>query len=155
MGFFLKVINYVSPWKNPWKKYNKKIYKYYRISNRLHRKGLDGWANYYYNKMYSKYKCQISPSSSIVGEIDFPHAIGIVIGNGSKIGKNVTIYQNVTIGRKDKNISEYPVIEDNVIIYCNSIILGNIKIGKGAIIGAGAIVLRDVQPGEVVHGVVK
>lgn len=86
----------------------------------------------------------------------FPHPIGIVIGQRVKLGKNVTIYQNVTIGSKDTlnyKTSKYPIIGDNVIIYPNSIILGGITIGDNAIIGAGSLVLKDVEKNTVVAGV--
>ena len=85
----------------------------------------------------------------------FPHPIGIVIGKRVELGIDCTIYQNVTIGTKDTDnykFSKYPVIEDKVIIYPNSIIIGDIKIGEGAIVGAGSIVLKDVEPYTVVAG---
>lgn len=86
----------------------------------------------------------------------FPHPIGIVIGQKVVLGRNCVIYQNVTIGAKntkDYKNAEYPVIEDEVIIYPNSIIIGKVKIGKGAVVGAGSLVLKDVEPGSVVAGV--
>lgn len=128
-----------------------KIYKLYKKSNKSNAL----LAQYYSYKIYKKYHCTIASDAKIADQINFPHPTGVVIGAGVTIGKNVTIYQNVTIGRKNKNIPEYPLIENDVIIYCNSVILGKIKIGEGAVIGAGAIVLRDVKPGEMVYGIVK
>lgn len=86
----------------------------------------------------------------------FPHPIGIVIGQKVELGKNCTIYQNVTIGTKntdDYKNAKYPVIGNNVTIYPNSIIIGDVHIGDGAIIGAGSLVLSDVEPGSIVAGV--
>src|SRR5690606_38534667 len=77
----------------------------------------------------------------------FPHPVGIVIGQKVEIGVNCTIYQNVTIGTKDTDNyqgGKYPVLGDNVKIFPNSIIRGDVKIGSGAIIGAGSIVLNDL-----------
>ncbi len=89
-------------------------------------------------------------------KVKFPHPVGIVIGMRVELGNNCVIYQNVTIGTKDtfdpKN-AKYPVIEDDVTIYPNSVIIGDIKIGKGAMIGAGSVVLNDVEAYSVVAGV--
>lgn len=86
----------------------------------------------------------------------FPHPIGIVIGQKVILGENCIIYQNVTIGAKDTENykeSKYPILGDNVIIYPNSIIIGDVKIGNNAIIGAGSLVLNDVEEDTVVVGV--
>lgn len=137
----------------PYCEIDSKIYKLYKRANK--RKNTPLLAQYYSFKIYRRYKCIISFGATILGKINFPHPTGIVIGAGANIGKNVTIYQNVTIGRKDKTTPDYPTIEDDVIIYCNSVLIGKIKIGKGAVIGAGSIILRDVKPGEIVFGIVK
>ena len=87
-------------------------------------------------------------------KVNFPHPVGIVIARDVVVGKNCTIYQNVTIGKKkygffeDKNT----VIGDNVIIFANACIIGNVNIGDNARIGAGAIVLEDVPANAVVAG---
>lgn len=84
----------------------------------------------------------------------FPHPIGIVIGAYVKIGNNCQIYQNVTIGSKDKfaNKEQYPKIGDNVIIYANSVLIGNIIIGNNVIIGAGSIVTTSIPDNSIAAG---
>lgn len=83
-------------------------------------------------------------------DVAFPHAVGIVIAEQAKIGKNVTILSNVTIGGKEKDgKSYYPIIEDDVQIMSGAKIIGGIRIGKGAKIGAGALILKDVPAGCV------
>lgn len=75
----------------------------------------------------------------------FVHPLGIVIAKGVKIGKDCKIFQNVTIGHK--KTGEYtnpPEIGNNVTIYANAMIIGDIKVGDNAVIGAGAVVLEDV-----------
>lgn len=134
---------------------NEKILLNYSISTNLYKKGFNNISKIFTYKIYRKYKCHISQKSFIDKNLFLPHPISIVIGEGVKIGKNVTIYQNVTLGRKNKDIPEYPTIEDDVIIYCNSTVIGNVTIGKGAVIGCNSVVLRDVKPGEVVSGIVK
>lgn len=79
----------------------------------------------------------------------FPHPVGIVIVPRIAIGKNCTIFQNVTIGYwNDKT----PEIGDNVIIYANSIVFGDIKIGNDVIIGAGSVVNSSIPDGAIVAG---
>lgn len=80
----------------------------------------------------------------------FPHPIGIVIHPNVRIGKNCRIYQNVTIGGpKD---GELPVLGDNVIVFPNSCIIGNITIGDNAVIGAGSAVVNDIPANAVAAG---
>ena len=75
----------------------------------------------------------------------FPHPIGIVIAKDAQIGKDCVIYQNVTIGKKHgKTKEKAPLIGDNVTIYANSIIIGEIKIGNNVIIGANCVVNTDI-----------
>jgi len=85
----------------------------------------------------------------------FHHPIGVVIGLKVQVGYDCQIFQNVTIGTKDtqnfKN-AKYPKIGNNVIIYPNSIIIGDITIGDNVIIGAGAIVLNNIPSNVVVVG---
>ena len=100
------------------------------------------------------------PNRNIHRTVRFPHnALGTVIHQNVKVGKNSTIYQNVTVGgRKDKTriyndeIIDAPIIGSNVLVGTNSIILGPIIVGDNAIIGAGAVVVDDVPPNSTVYG---
>jgi serine O-acetyltransferase len=80
------------------------------------------------------------------------HPTGIVIGEGVEIGQNVKIYQNVTLGRADLKLEEYPVIGDNTIIYCGSVVLGGVRVGNDCIIGANAVVTKDIPNNSVAMG---
>jgi len=81
----------------------------------------------------------------------------VVIGETCIIGKNVKLYQGVTLGAKSfpldkdgnpiKGIPRHPVLEDDVIVYSNASILGRITIGKGAVIGGNIWVTQDVPAG--------
>lgn len=83
----------------------------------------------------------------------FPHPIGIVIHPKVKIGKNCTIFQNVTIGQgKSIDGCDIPQIGSNVTIYANAVIIGGIKIGDNAVIGTGSVVLKDVPDNTVFAG---
>jgi serine O-acetyltransferase len=96
--------------------------------------------------------CYISPLANVGEGLCLPHPVAIVIGDGVVIGNDVTIYQGVTIGRKDEGVSEYPVIGDRAIVYSGAILLGKIRIGPGAIIAAHSVVLDDVPAGVKVAG---
>jgi serine O-acetyltransferase len=95
-----------------------------------------------------KHSIDISRGSAIDLGLNLPHPINIVIGSGAVIGKNVTIYQGVTLGQKN---GKYPIIENNVIIYPNSIIVGKIRIGENSVIGALRFIDKEVNPGEVLR----
>lgn len=91
--------------------------------------------------------CYISRRAEIGNNFRIAHPVGIVIGS-SKIGNNVKIWQNVTIGADGKieGVREYPVIEDNVKVYANAILLGAITIGENTSIGALSLIRRDIPP---------
>ena len=81
----------------------------------------------------------------------FVHPIGIVIGGNAKIGARVRFMGNNTVGTAKEN--GYPVLEDDVTVGAGARVLGPIRVGKGAVIGANAVVIRDVPPGAVVTGI--
>lgn len=146
MLFIEKLSNRIKPWRD----IGNKIYNLHIKSKNPKFKFL---TPLYMHLLYSKYNIIISHKSDIKGVINFPHPLGIVIGEGVIIGNNVTIYQNVTLGRKDKEINKYPIIGDNVTIYAGAKILGNVKIGNNAIVGANAVVLKDVPDNSIAVGV--
>ena len=81
------------------------------------------------------------------------HPYGIVVNAGATLGRNVTLFQGVTIGSKRSGRrAGVPVIGDNVVIYPNAVIIGRVVVGNGATIGAGAVVVEDVPAGAVAVG---
>ena len=79
------------------------------------------------------------------------HGQGLIVHKNSVIGDNVTLRHNTTIGVA-KTGGKCPIIEDNVDVGANSVIIGDIKIGKNSKIGAGSIVVKDVEPNSIVVG---
>ncbi len=94
--------------------------------------------------------CYISPRATIGPGLRLPHATGIVIGDGSVIGRDVTIYQNVTLGRKSAKDDAYPIIGDDCIIYAGAVVVGGISIGPQSAVGANSIVLESMSEQSVV-----
>lgn len=103
----------------------------------------------------TKRNCQISYKAKIDKTVEFPHPLGIVIGENVIIGKNVKIWQDVTLGshgNKHKELN-YPVIKNNVKIFAGAKIIGGLTINEGATIGANAVVFKDVPSGKLAVGV--
>ena len=98
------------------------------------------------------FSCDLPAQVRIGKNCRFAHnALGVVIHPESVIGDNCKIGQNVTIGGRS-GLTVLPVIEDDVEIGANALILGPVTIGKGSIIGAGTIVLKNVPPYSGVVG---
>jgi serine O-acetyltransferase len=89
---------------------------------------------------------------SIGARFYLPHPYGIVIHARTVIGSNCTVFQNVTLG-EDGVRAGVPHLEDDVIVGAGAAVLGGVRVGAGARIGANAVVLHDVPPGAVVGGV--
>ena len=82
------------------------------------------------------------------------HATGLVIGETVVVGNNVSILQSVTLGGTGKEEGDrHPKVGEGVLISAGAKILGNIRIGDGAKVGAGSVVLQDVPPHTTVAGV--
>ena len=93
---------------------------------------------------------EIHPKAKIGKNLFIDHGFGVVIGETCEIGNNVTIYQGVTLGgRSVQKVKRHPTIRDDVVVGVGAKILGPIVIGKGAKIGAGAIVIRDLESNKI------
>jgi serine O-acetyltransferase len=99
----------------------------------------------------------ICPSAKIGKEIKIYHAFGIVIGQKVRIGDRVTILQQVTVGASHLldtfTENDVPTIENDVVLGAGSKILGGITVGKNSIIGANAVVLKDIPANSIAVGV--
>ena len=104
---------------------------------------------------------EIHPAAKIGRNFFMDHGLGIVIGETTEIGENVTIYQGVTLGgimpsiKSDtqRNQKRHPTIGNNVIIGSGAQILGSIKIGDNARVGANSVVFKDVSSNVTVAGI--
>lgn len=102
----------------------------------------------------------IHPGAEIGERFFIDHGTGVVIGETCIIGRNVRLYQGVTLGAKSfplddqghpiKGVPRHPVVEDGVIIYSNATILGRITLGRGSAIGGNVWLTRSVPPGSII-----
>lgn len=118
---------------------------YYRLGN--------GRVTRYLKKMYPPTSnCFLDVGSVAAGGILFHHAFSVYV-NAEHVGKGCNIRNNTTIGNKLTNdMNARPYIEDYVTFGVNSIVIGKIRIGHHAIIGAGSVVTKDVPPYAIVAG---
>lgn len=97
---------------------------------------------------------EIHPGAKIGKKFFIDHGTGVVIGETSEIGDNVTLYQGVTLGGTGKERGKrHPTVGNNVLIGVGAKVLGAITIGDNARIGGGAVVLKDVPPNSTAVGV--
>ncbi|MEM0011515.1 MAG: serine O-acetyltransferase [Candidatus Bathyarchaeia archaeon] len=97
---------------------------------------------------------EIHPGARIGKGFFIDHGMGVVIGETTIIGNNVTLYQGVTLGGTGKEKGKrHPTIDDDVVIGAEAVLLGPIYVGKEARIGAGSVVLKSVPPRCTVVGV--
>lgn len=104
---------------------------------------------------------EIHPKAKIGKNLFIDHGMGVVIGETSEIGDNVTIYHNVTLGgvspsinsNEQRNVKRHPTLEDKVVVGSGAQILGPIKIGKNSLIGSNAVVTKDVPEKSIMVGI--
>lgn len=97
---------------------------------------------------------EIHPGAQIGRKFFIDHGSGVVIGETTEIGDNVTIYQGVVLGGVSlEKKKRHPTIESNVVIGAGAILLGPVNIGEGSMIGAGSVVTKDVPKYTTVVGI--
>jgi serine O-acetyltransferase len=97
---------------------------------------------------------EIHPGAPIAEGFFIDHGMGVVIGEPTVIGKDVTLYQGVTLGGTGKETGKrHPTLEDCVVVGVGATVLGNITIGHGTRVGGGAVVVNSVPPNCTVVGV--
>lgn len=126
----------------------------YKIAHYFYLKEHYFIARFISEKVKKKTGIEIHPGAIIGENLFIDHGIGVVIGETTIIGDNVTIYQGVTLGGTGKEKGKrHPTIEDNVYIGSGAKILGNIVIGENSKVGANAVVINDVPKNTTVVGI--
>ena len=104
---------------------------------------------------------EIHPNANIGKNLFIDHGMGVVIGETSDIGDNVTIYHMVTLGgiapsinsNDQRNVKRHPTIQDDVVIGSGAQVLGPVTVGRCAKIGANAVITKDVPEKAVMVGI--
>jgi len=127
---------------------------WHRLTYRLHRRG-HVWLARRISQIVRHYTgIEIHPGATIGPDFFIDHGMGVVIGETTIIGRNVTLYQGVTLGGTGKEHGKrHPTIEDNVVVGVGATVLGDITIGEGSKVGAGAVVIQHVPSECTVVGV--
>ena len=126
----------------------------YRLAHKLYLKGHYFWARWISQRGARKTGIEIHPGATIGRGLFIDHGSGVIIGETTVIGDNVTLYQGVTLGGTGKEQGKrHPTLKDNVMVSAGAKILGSFTIGENSKIGAGSVVLEEVPPNCTVVGV--
>lgn len=126
----------------------------YRISNALWRRNWRLLARFLSNLSKIFTGIEIHPGAIIGRRFVIDHGTGVVIGETSEIGDDVMLYQGVTLGGTSlEKGKRHPTLEDGVVVGSGAQVLGPLKVGAGARIGANAVVLKDVSKGATMVGI--
>jgi serine O-acetyltransferase len=126
----------------------------YRLSHFLWRHDLKLIARFISNIGRTLTGIEIHPGARIGRGLFIDHGMGVVIGETAEIGDNVTLYQGVTLGGTAlEQVKRHPTLEDDVIVGAGAQVLGPFTVGKGARVGANAVVVKPVPAGATVTGI--
>ena len=133
---------------------------YHRIAHQLHGLGAPITARIISEIANARTGIDIHPGATIGAGFFIDHGTGVVIGETAIIGRRVRLYQHVTLGARTPlgdaepgvraRHARHPIVEDDVVIYAGSTILGRVTIGRGATIGGNVWLLSDVPAGAIV-----
>jgi serine O-acetyltransferase len=133
----------------------------YRVAHELLKMGVPLIPRILTEMAHSETGIDIHPAASIGEYFTIDHGTGVVVGATCIIGRNVKLYQGVTLGARSfpldedghpiRDILRHPVLEDNVIVYSNATILGRVTIGEGCVVGANIWVTEDMAPNTKIY----
>ena len=126
----------------------------YRRAHKLYLKGHYFWARWISQRAARRTGIEIHPGATIGKGFFIDHGTGVIIGETTIIGDNVTLYQGVTLGGTGKETGKrHPTLEDNVMVSAGAKVIGSFTVGKKSKIGAGSVVIEEVPPNCTVVGV--
>jgi serine O-acetyltransferase len=126
----------------------------YRLAHRLWQRGLTTLARFVSHVGRFLTGIEIHPGAKIGRRCFIDHGMGVVIGETSEIGDDVTIYQGVTLGgTSTEPIKRHPTIEDSVTIFSGAAVLGPVTVGRHSRVGAGSVLVTSVPPHSTVVGI--
>lgn len=131
-----------------------KVMLHYRLAHKLYNRKMYFLARYISQRAARRTGIEIHPGATIGEGLFIDHGNGVIIGETTIIGNNVTLYQGVTLGGTGKEHGKrHPTICDNVMISAGAKVLGSFTVGENSKIGAGSVVLEEVPPNCTVVGV--
>ena len=131
-----------------------KVILNYRVAHRLYKKKHYFLARWISQRAARKTGIEIHPGATIGEGLFIDHGSGVISGETTIIGNNVTLYQGVTLGGTGKEQGKrHPTLEDNVMVSAGAKVIGSFTIGENSKIGAGSVVLEEVPPNCTVVGV--
>jgi serine O-acetyltransferase len=126
----------------------------YRVANWLWQHGRHTLAAHLQNRISEAFGVDVHPAARIGSGVLIDHGTSVVIGETAVVEDNVSLLHEVTLGGTGKETGDrHPKVRRGVLIGAGAKILGNIEIGRGAKVGAGSVVLRDVPPHTTVAGI--
>ena len=126
----------------------------YRRAHKLYLKGHYFWARWISQRAARRTGIEIHPGATIGKGFFIDHGTGVIIGETTIIGDNVTLYQGVTLGGTGKETGKrHPTLEDNVMVSAGAKVIGSFTVGKNSKIGAGSVVIEEVPHNCTVVGV--
>lgn len=161
LSYVKKEINVIKE-RDPAIKSNMEVFLYpsfkvilsYRVAHKLYKKKHYFMARWISQRATRKTGIEIHPGARIGEGLFIDHGSGVIIGETTIIGNNVTLYQGVTLGGTGKEKGKrHPTLRDNVMVSAGAKILGSFTIGENSKIGAGSVVLKEVPPNCTVVGV--
>jgi len=125
----------------------------HRVAHALHDLGVPFLPHVLANLSRVLTGVEIHPAAEIGDALFIDHGAGVVIGETAEIGDNVTLYQGVTLGGTGfARGKRHPTVEDDVVVGSGAKLLGPIRVGHGAKVGANSVVIHDVPPNSTVVG---
>ncbi|MCB9516550.1 MAG: serine O-acetyltransferase [Candidatus Latescibacteria bacterium] len=126
----------------------------YRVAHGLWRRGLRFPARLLMSLVRNFTGVEIHPGATIGRRFFIDHGVGVVIGETAEIGDDVLLYQGVTLGGTSLNKGKrHPTLGHHVVVGAGAKVLGPITVGDGARVGASSVVIKDVEPQQVVVGI--
>ena len=127
---------------------------HYRLAHKLYLKKHYFLARWISQRTVRKTGIEIHPGATIGKGLFIDHGSGVIIGETTIIGDNVTLYQGVTLGGTGKETGKrHPTLCDNVMVSAGAKVIGSFTVGENSKIGAGSVVLEEVPPNCTVVGV--
>ena len=126
----------------------------HRVAHYMYKNGRQVLAHYLQSQVSQNFQIDIHPNATLGSGIMLDHGTGIVVGETATVGHNCSILHHVTLGGSGKKgVDRHPKVANGVLLGAGATVLGNVNIGDGCQVGAGTLVISDLDPHSVAVGV--